>query len=297
MKNKQVFTWFLDLIIMIIILVEYSLNLTGLKWHEWLGLGVGALLLVHFMMHWQWVVAVSKRLASSISGKTAMYYAIDCILLALFTSIILTGLAISSLLNLPLLNYQFWHFLHVTVSYLTLVVVGLKFALHWNWIANTATRKIFLRNRGIAQPVGTATSDSAILNRRQFLAQTGIFTGALVCTGIGYGKWMAENLLVEPVQQSTVDVQVETGAEQSTATAFQPRTEASVVQTVTSVSTNEPTSVILQSTVTSVPTVQAVKSVAAKSVPTCNRNCSYPGHCHRYVDSNNNNRCDHSESI
>ncbi len=29
----------------------------------------------------------------------------------------------------------------------------------------------------------------------------------------------------------------------------------------------------------------------------CNRKCSYPGHCHRYVDSNGNNRCDQGECI
>jgi hypothetical protein len=27
----------------------------------------------------------------------------------------------------------------------------------------------------------------------------------------------------------------------------------------------------------------------------CNRGCSYPGHCRRYVDSNQNNRCDYGE--
>jgi hypothetical protein len=27
----------------------------------------------------------------------------------------------------------------------------------------------------------------------------------------------------------------------------------------------------------------------------CDRRCSYPGHCHDYVDTNNNGRCDHGE--
>jgi hypothetical protein len=29
----------------------------------------------------------------------------------------------------------------------------------------------------------------------------------------------------------------------------------------------------------------------------CNRMCSYPGHCHRYIDSNGNNQCDLSECV
>jgi hypothetical protein len=29
----------------------------------------------------------------------------------------------------------------------------------------------------------------------------------------------------------------------------------------------------------------------------CNRGCSFPGQCHRYVDSNANNLCDNGECL
>lgn len=29
----------------------------------------------------------------------------------------------------------------------------------------------------------------------------------------------------------------------------------------------------------------------------CRKACSFPGHCHRYVDTNNNNRCDFGECV
>jgi hypothetical protein len=38
-------------------------------------------------------------------------------------------------------------------------------------------------------------------------------------------------------------------------------------------------------------------SASRGCVQRCNRGCSYPGHCHRYVDTNQNNLCDLGECI
>ena len=302
MKNKQVFYWFLDLVIIVVFLVEYSMKLTGYQWHELLGLAVGALLIVHALVHWQWIVSVTKRLVNSLKGKAVLCYTIDFVLLALITGIILTGLLISSLLNLPLAAYDFWRFLHVSISYLTLVFVGVKIALHWSWIVNTARRKIFRRGNTPMPEAANATAcmDQALVNRRQFLQESGIFTGVLLFAGLGYGKWILENLFQES-EQGTTTVQTNAEGIQPTATPFQPlATETSAVEgvepavesasdtqaaaTVPSVPTSVPTAV---------PTVQEVAPVTTSV--RCTRACSYPGRCRRYTDSNNNNRCDLSE--
>ena len=301
MKNKQVFYWVLDLLILLAYLVEYSIKITGYDWHELLGLAVGAMLLVHLATHWKWVVSVTKRLVASLQGKAVLCYTIDFVLLALFAGIILTGLLISSLLNLPLTSYEFWRFLHVSISYLTLVVVGLKIAIHWSWIVNTTKRKIFNRRQDLLPQVEGEPScqSQALLNRRQFLQESGIFTGVILFSGLGYVNWITKNLLSEPEKTTATNVQADAVTVQSTATAFQPLpTEASttaadmgIEQSVLEVQLDATATAVPTAMPTSVPTVQAVVPVSVR----CNRGCSYPGRCRRYTDSNNNNRCDLSE--
>jgi hypothetical protein len=298
MKNKQVFNWFFDALIAILFLVEYWFDFTGLQIHELLGLIVFALLLVHLLTHEDWVVAVSKCLFQSLTKKAGWFFVIDFVLLAMFLTITVTGLMISSLLSLNLANYEGWRFVHVSASYLTLGMVGLKIALHWKWIVNTASRKIFnrpmtpVRTGNVANTV-SETRESRQLSRRQFLEGTGIFAGAVLFAGIEYSSWVSKNV-VDAVKENAVN---QTQA-QTTSTPFQPQTATSLTsqQAVGSISdaanvqpTTQPTTMPTLSP-TAVPVVQPVLASVR-----CNRGCSFPGHCRRYEDTNNNNLCDLSE--
>jgi hypothetical protein len=44
-------------------------------------------------------------------------------------------------------------------------------------------------------------------------------------------------------------------------------------------------------------TTSSANPPAAGCVVRCNKGCSYPGHCRRYVDTNKNNRCDMGECL
>jgi hypothetical protein len=308
MKNKQVFYWFLDLVILVALVLEYELDWTGLQVHELLGLAAFGLMLVHLIAHWRWVASVTEKVFESVSSKAAFYYVIDAILLVSFASIIITGLIISSLLSLPLQSqtYDFWRFLHVTVSYLTLVMVGLKIAVHWKWIVNTTKRKIFRTSQAV--PFKVAEASDAGMSRRQFLAQTGLFSGAMIVAGVSYASWMKRNLFDESgAVQAAVSSEVVAAEPQIiyiTATPEVTQIEAASVVTDENSSIIEQPLVIATSEPTAVPTtvVTSVKPAAASSSLTsnvtsvrCTRGCSYPGHCRRYEDSNGNNKCDLSE--
>ena len=307
MKNKQVFYWIVDVIILASLVLEYELDWTGLQVHELLGLAVFGVMLVHLIAHWRWVVSVTKKVFESVSSKAAFYYVIDAILLFSFTGIIITGLIISSLLSLSMQSqtYDFWRFLHVTVSYLTLVVVGLKLAIHWKWIVNTTKRKIFRTQK--AAPVMAAEANSAGMSRRQFLAQTGLFSGAMIVAGVSYAAWMKKNLFpdestVQAASSSAEAATVEPQIIYITATPEQQvEAAANTVVTEESSTVIEQPVVIATAVPTAIPTTvpTSVRPAAASSSNTssvrCNRGCSYPGHCRRYEDTNGNNICDLSE--
>ncbi|MBI9048038.1 MAG: DUF4405 domain-containing protein [Anaerolineaceae bacterium] len=300
MKNKQVFYWFLDLIILVLLVVEYKMDWTGLQWHELLGIAMFGLMLLHLSTHWRWVVSVTGKVLQSISNKACFCYVVDFLLLFLFSSIILTGLIISTLLNLTLNHYDFWRFLHVSVSYLTVVVMGLKIALHWKWIVNTTKRKILrLSTAPVTAGCTTQCNSSDGINRRQFLEQTGIFSGAMIVSGVGYASWLSKVVFSGNEAQTVVGTIDTTIQDQQaivvTETPFQPEqvqpTTASVVSEPDSAEIEQPL-VMATQVPTAVPTAAPV--VSNQSVR-CPRGCSYPGHCRKYEDTNNNNRCDLSE--
>jgi hypothetical protein len=39
-----------------------SLGFTGIATHEWLGIGLGVVLLIHLTLHWDWVIRTTRKL-------------------------------------------------------------------------------------------------------------------------------------------------------------------------------------------------------------------------------------------
>ena len=67
-----------------------------------------------------------------------------------FAIITVTGLVISSWLNLQLASYDAWRFVHIAASIATLLVTVVKLALHWRWIV-MVTKNIFAGQSALAQ--------------------------------------------------------------------------------------------------------------------------------------------------
>jgi hypothetical protein len=50
-----------DVIVFAGVLTTFAPKMTGQFLHEWLGLAFGVTLLVHVILHWQWLVKVTQR--------------------------------------------------------------------------------------------------------------------------------------------------------------------------------------------------------------------------------------------
>jgi Domain of unknown function (DUF4405) len=279
-KNEQKSNWILDVILFMGLLVSFWLDLTGVGWHQWLGVGLGVLIGWHFLAHWNWVEAVGKRLFKGTTriattgssarksgvGRGRLLFAIDLALLTGFYLIILTGLMISTWLELELSNYTTWREVHVWVSIATLALVVAKIGLHQGWIITTG-RRYFSRTPGtrpaLRQPGLDQTelvraparpaSNTAKNGRRDFLMLMGVVGAAAVVSTLG--------ALRDPAEASG---------------------EASGL---TSLGAGEVQGGSLQS----------AYSASSACTVRCNRGCSYPGGCHRYQDANGNGRCDWGE--
>lgn len=165
MTGKSKTNLYLDGISFIAFLAVMEPNLTGLPVHEWLGLALGAGLLVHLLLHWKWVVRVMKRFFQPLAWRVRLNFILNTVLLTAFSLILVSGVMISESLGLAqLLGLESggpaWRGIHHAASNLSLLLVGLHLALHWGWIVTAFKWHVLQRrSRGVVrQPRGKGLS-------------------------------------------------------------------------------------------------------------------------------------------
>ena len=139
---------FLDAAIFAVFLLALDPRLTGIALHEWLGLAGAAAVVVHLLLHWEWIVGVTRRFLGRTSGAARLNYVFDALFFIDLVVISLSGLMVSQAL-LPLLGLgtpggTFWLVAHSLSANVAVVLVAVHAALHWKWIVN-AVRRYVLR--------------------------------------------------------------------------------------------------------------------------------------------------------
>ena len=263
--NKHKWNWMIDATLLAGFLATFFLDLTGLVAHQWLGMAVGLLAGYHLVSHWNWVKSVTLRFMGQTSGQARRYYALDAGLLLGCAVILVTGLAISSWLALPLANSAAWSNVHVAASIITLLIVVVKIGLHWRWIVKTAQQFFSVPDAPMtnALPLRPVTA-SARMDRRSFL----MLMGAVSLPAI-----LAISRVMDGEQAALA---VTTSREQATVYSSSQST------------TQQTSSALSQSSANASSTACTIR---------CNKGCSYTGRCRRYVDTNKNNRCDMGECM
>ena len=306
-NNKHKTNWYLDVILLLLFLILFFMDITGVALHQWLGVGLGLLIMIHLINHWDWVECIISRFFGKTSNKARLYAVIDALLLLGLVMIIESGLVISTWFNLTWIDYATWWEIHIYSAISTLVLTVIKIALHRTWIINT-TRKIFARQA--VSPAPLVPAGATAVSRRQFLAAMGLISlgSALAISNVLPRRSSAQATTAiateEDLQiaQAAAAVQSEPTATQAAATA----TQLEPTQTTT-VSTEAPTQVV-EPTATAVPTevptvapTATTAAVASSSSLVCTRSCrkrrhcSYPGDCRDYTDQNGNGLCDLGE--
>lgn len=151
-----------DIAIFIAFLIAMAPRFSGVPVHEWLGIAFGAAIVTHLLLHWQWLVEVTKRFFSKAAPSARVNYVLNALLFIDVTLIIFSGLMISRS-ALPALGITAtlggsWRGIHETTANLFLLLVGLHVALHWQWIANMFKRFVIAPITGRRAPQLAATS-------------------------------------------------------------------------------------------------------------------------------------------
>ena len=135
--------FWLDALLLVAYTLAYSLGFTGIATHEWLGIGLGVVLLVHLTLHWDWVVRTTRKLLRR-GGRERFIWLVNLVLLLSMTLCIASGILISEValpeLGITLPASAFWRQMHDTTATLTLILVSIHAALRWRWIVGMVRR-------------------------------------------------------------------------------------------------------------------------------------------------------------
>jgi hypothetical protein len=137
------FDFWLDALLLMAYTLAYSLGFTGIATHEWLGIGLGVVLLAHLTLHWDWVIRTTRKLLRR-GGRDRFVWLVNLLLLLSMTLCIASGILISEValpeLGITLPASSFWRQMHDTTATLTLILVPIHAALDWRWIVGVARR-------------------------------------------------------------------------------------------------------------------------------------------------------------
>ncbi len=307
MNFKNVIKIFANLTLLVSFILSYFLDLTGIELHQYLGIAAAGILAVHIITHWKWIMNVSKRLFKKMSGRVRIYYLLDGTLFLAIFLITITGVLISTWLDVFLSNYMLLRSIHIISSIAGLLLLVVKMGMHWKFF----TKALNLFRFPIRKPPVTTTTHTASVTTRRDALKT---IGFIYAVGV-FGLFKAASALAIPKAAPLPDPEIETiEADEVVPTSTPMTTEEPIPQLAQANdgkkrgkrrgSTSEENLVQSTPVQQQQPTPEVIVREQAdniqpvdKCVVRCDKGCSFPGLCRRYIDENQNQLCDLGECL
>ena len=139
--------YWLDVALFFAFIIDMNTRFTGIPIHEWLGIGFGLALIYHLLLHWNWIVSITRRLMRKLPSGQRLRYLIDLLLFVDMVILVMTGIWISEVamgqLGISFAPNFFWRRLHTQTADLAIWLVALHLALDWKWILSTTKRYLW----------------------------------------------------------------------------------------------------------------------------------------------------------
>ena len=134
----------IDIVLFAIFMALTDPRFTGISLHEWVGIGMAAVVIVHLVRNTSWIQTMFTRTFKSPLFTNKLSVVLNILLFVVFALLIYSGIAISReampFLGIVVFENRAWRFLHGLLSNLTVIIVALHTALHWNWIVSLFRR-------------------------------------------------------------------------------------------------------------------------------------------------------------
>ena len=178
--EKNTFKLILDLIMSALLILMFKKNVLTLAFHEIGGIIVCLLFIFHFIINFNWVKAITKKIfAQNTPFKMRLSYIIDILLLIDTIAILFTGIGINKNFSpkiafLPKSATPF----HFFTGGLFVILICIHIGLHWNWIKNMFYKK---SKKPFAKP--------AVITLSVFLGILMVF-GAINLSKSSLSRWL-----------------------------------------------------------------------------------------------------------
>lgn len=177
--NRNRMRFWLDAALSVAFVLTLVPRITGMRAHEWLGIGMSAGAMIHLALHWRWIRAVIGRYLKPLPRRTRVNAVLDTLLFVGSALLLLTGVLMSpSYSSQP----RWWAKTAHSVAWMPFAgLVILHIALHWRWILGVAGLRVSGACSRRACPVGSGAVGTragvgrsiGLLSRRQFLVLGG----------------------------------------------------------------------------------------------------------------------------
>lgn len=143
--------WYVDLLLTLVVVVVSAPSFTGVSIHEWLGLAFGGTVIVHLLLHWQWIATTVARFFGQINALARINFVVNSLLLVALTMAVLSGLltsqTVSQVIGFSTSTNHAWRGIHSGSTSALLVLTGLHLALNWKWVLHTTGQLFGRRER------------------------------------------------------------------------------------------------------------------------------------------------------
>ena len=114
---------------------------SGLTIHEWVGIILGAVLVVHLTLNWQRVIAVTRMMVANLPRETRINQILNGLLFVFMAVAIGSAIAIyeGTLPTLGILTSgsRVWQNVHGLSANASLILIGAHLAMNWQWVMRT----------------------------------------------------------------------------------------------------------------------------------------------------------------
>ncbi len=145
----------LDILMVLVFALLFNTRVfSGLAFYEIAGLALGGVFIIHLALNGKWIKQLTVNLMNpKISSITKMRYVIDVLLLLSMAFIVVSGVMISKTVLIGVFkasNDHLFRELHIVVSYVSLLLIGIHVGLCWSWVMNQFQRIFRKTQKGSA---------------------------------------------------------------------------------------------------------------------------------------------------
>lgn len=123
----------IDSIFVIAMILLMNTNITGMNLHEIVGTAILGIILIHLILNFKWIKAISKNLFSkNINTKSKFIFIFDMITLITGIITVIFGIGISTTIftNIEFKNIELFTFLHKLIAQIFLICMSIHLGIH-----------------------------------------------------------------------------------------------------------------------------------------------------------------------